>query len=363
MMAISRRRLLYLIATIGGGVFAMSLLRWPWSNRGGVPRTHSNAYSEGGRSLVGVVLGSGRQEDVPRMVRLGVDLIGGINRVEWKGRSVFVKPNCNSNDPYPRTTNPMVVKTVVEMLFEAGASEVKVGDSSNINYDTEDVMRDQGIWEAVEEAGGEVVLFDREEWVHMEIPNARWFKEAFIAKPILEAERLVELPVIKSHDAAGFSMSMKLFVGAVHRDNRVDPRWIPSPKVLHSCGNIQEGIAELNQLFKPDLIVMDGTRSIVAGDPINGVVRDTNLIVTSGDRIVNDIVGLSVIKMYGLWPEVVEKDVWEQGQIRRGLELELGRGNGEAKIVGASLVGEDRLEYILQAVHRISGIPYVKAQV
>ncbi|MFQ6134644.1 MAG: DUF362 domain-containing protein [Nitrososphaerales archaeon] len=381
-MPISRRRIIYLAATVGGAAIVASATgSWLYlsekSKETGsktftrkittkslttttTPKPYlKNPYTEGRKSLVSVVLGTGRQEEVPQMVRGSVDLIGGIEKIDVKGRSVLVKPNTNSNNPHPASTNPIVVGTVVEMMLEAGAAEVKVGDCSNVNNRTRDVMRDQGIQKAVEDAGGEVMFLEEMEYTTVKMPWGRWLTETRISKPVYEAERLIDLPVIKSHNATAFSMSMKNFIGTIHKESRLDPEWRPSTKIFHPCGNPAEAVAELNLLVRPDLIVMDGTRSLVSYGETDdsGEVRDTNMIVASGDRIANDVVGLSVIKSFGLWPDVVDKDVWDQGQIKRGLELGLGRSRDDIKIVSRSLAGQDKLDELLQKIHSITGIP------
>ncbi|MCL4435566.1 MAG: DUF362 domain-containing protein [Thaumarchaeota archaeon] len=390
-MPVSRRRLIYLAVTAGGAVIVLSatggllyLGGKPGAVENGTRTTTANAvtkqlnitstttttstqakmrfsnpYTENGKSLVSVVQGSGRPEDVPEMVKNSVAVIGGIEKIDVKGKKVFVKPNTNSNHPPPAVTSPLIVGTVVKMLMDAGAAEVKVGDCSNINNQTSQVMMDQGIQRAVEDAGGEVVFLDQQEYVTVSMPWGKWLTETRISKPVYEAERLIDLPVIKSHNVAGFTMSMKNFVGAIHKSSRLDPSWLPSTTVFHSCGNPSEAVAELNVLVKPDLIVMDGTKSLVSygeGDDA-GEVRDTNLVVASGDRVANDIVGLSVIKSFGLWPMVTDKDVWAQGTIQRALELSLGQRSDKIKIISKSLVGQEKLDPLLQKIHSISGIP------
>lgn len=183
--------------------------------------------------------------------------------------------------------------------------------------------------------------------------------ETRISKPVYEAERLIDLPVIKSHNVTGYTMSMKNFVGVIHKESRFDPEWRPTTKVFHPCGNPAEAAADLNLLVEPDLIVMDGTKSLVSygEEDDSGEVRDTNMIVASGDRIANDVVGLSVIKSFGIWPDVVDKDVWEQGTIKRALELGLGRRRDDIKIVSKSLAGQDKLNELLYTIHSITGIP------
>ncbi len=387
-MPVSRRRMIYLAAAAGGAVIVLSTtggllyLGGRPGDAGDTTRTTTangvtkqltttttstsrpklkfeNPYTKDGKSLVSVVQGSGRAEDIPDMVRSSVDLIGGIEKIDVKGKRVFVKPNTNSNNPPPAVTNPLVVGTVVKMLVDAGAAEVKVGDCSNINNQTSQVMANQGIQKAVEDAGGEVVFLDQMEYITVQMPWGKWLTETRISKPVYEAERLINLPVIKSHNVTGFTMSMKNFIGTIHKSSRLDPQWLPSTTVFHSCGNPSEAVAELNVLVKPDLIVMDGTKCLASygeGDDA-GEVRETNLVLASGDRVANDVVGLSVIKSFGLWPMVTDKDVWEQGQIQRALDLSLGQRSDGIKIINRSLIGQEKLDPLLEKIHSISGIP------
>ena len=379
-MPLSRRRAIYLASTVGGAAIIVAatggnLYLSGNINESGTTTTRKNttvtstqqintksypknSYLNDDKSLVSVIQGTGNQEDVPKMVRRSVELLGGLEKIDVKNRNVLVKPNTNSNKAHPASINPLVVGTIVEMLVEAGASKVTVGDSSNLNNKTSDVMRDQGIMKAVEDAGGEVMFLEDEEFTTVHIPGGKWLTETRISKPVYEAERLINLPVIKSHNVTNYTMSMKNFVGAIHMESRFDPQWKPSTKVFHACGNPAEAAAELSILVNPDLVIMDGTKSLVSygnGDD-SGEVRDTNLIVASGDRIANDIVGLSIIKSYGIWPEVVDKEVWDQPTIKRALELELGRNKEDIRIIGESLAGEEKLDELMQSIYDLTGV-------
>tara|TARA_B100000315_G_C14538877_1_gene569815 strand:+ start:555 stop:1700 length:1146 start_codon:yes stop_codon:yes gene_type:complete len=378
-MPLSRRRAIYLAATVGGAAIIVAATGGSLYLSGNTnesttttrkvttitssqqinPKSYpKNAYLDEGKSLVSVVQGTGNAEDVPKMVRRSVELLGGLEKIDVRNRSVLVKPNMNSNNAHPASTNPLVVGTIVEMLLDEGAAKVTVGDSSNLNNKTSDVMRDQGIMKSVEDAGGEVMFLEDEEFTTVQIPRGKWLTETRISKPVIEAEKLINLPVIKSHNTTNYTMSMKNFVGIIHVESKFDPNWNPSTKVFHACGNPAEAAAELNVLVNPDLVVMDGTKSLVSygnGDD-SGEVRDTNLIIASGDRIANDIVGLSVIKSYGMWPEVVDKEVWDQPTIRRARELSLGRDKEDIKIIGESLAGEEKLDELIQTIYDLTGV-------
>ncbi len=300
-----------------------------------------NVFMRDNRSLVSVV-GIG---DVREAVDKAVKLIGGFEKLRLKGKDVLVKPNVNSDDPHPATTNPEVVRATVELLYEAGARRVVVGDMSGIYWlPTRRSMEKTGIARAALEAGAELAFFEEEEWVTLAPPQARYIKSFSIPRRIYEAEVLISLPVIKTHRYATYSMSLKNFVGIISGADR---------RKLHTSRYMEEMIAEINLAAAPDLIIMDGTLSMVAGGPTSGSVKETNVILASGDRIAIDVAGLSIVKSFNEWERVAGIGVWEQRQIRRAVELGLGANSCEdVEIVSAGEGDEftQLVEFIKRAI-------------
>ena len=300
-----------------------------------------NVFMRNNRSLVSVV-GIG---DVREAVDKAVKLIGGFEKLRLKGKDVLVKPNVNSDDPHPATTNPEVVRATVELLYEAGARRVVVGDMSGIYWlPTRRSMEKTGIARAALEAGAELAFFEEEEWVTLAPPQARYIKSFSIPRRIYEAEVLISLPVIKTHRYATYSMSLKNFVGIISGADR---------RKLHTSRYMEEMIAEINLAAAPDLIIMDGTLSMVAGGPTSGSVKETNVILASGDRIAIDVAGLSIVKSFNEWERVAGIGVWEQRQIRRAVELGLGANSCEdVEIVSAGEGDEftQLVEFIKRAI-------------
>ena len=69
-------------------------------------------------------------ENAKRDILKAVDSIGGFKKVLSKGDRVLVKPNYNSADAPPASTEPFFLKAIVDLLFENGAGKVVVGESS-----------------------------------------------------------------------------------------------------------------------------------------------------------------------------------------------------------------------------------------
>jgi uncharacterized protein (DUF362 family) len=275
-------------------------------------RPRPNPFVREGKTLVGVVRG----KDVERMVRECVDLIGGIEKLKAQGKTVLVKPNVLSGDPPPTTTNPEVVKSTVRLLYEAGARKVIVGDMSGlVTLPTKKNLESTGIDKAARDAGAEVMDFDEVDWIEVKPPEVRQVRSIHLAKPVYEADVFINLPVVKTHRNATYSICLKNMVGVTHpryRPYRVNPmKW-------------EEVVAEMNLCAHPDLNIVDATTIMVEGGPWQGTARKTHMIIASGDRIAADVVGLGLIKSFNKWEPVSKVSVWDQHQIRHAQSLGLG---------------------------------------
>src|SRR2546426_11814960 len=85
-----------------------------------------NPFMRDGKALVAIVRG----EDPQDMLQAGLNLIGGIGRLDLRRKRVLIKPKVVSDRPPPSTTNPKVVAAVVRLVREAGAQAVTVADRS-----------------------------------------------------------------------------------------------------------------------------------------------------------------------------------------------------------------------------------------
>jgi uncharacterized protein (DUF362 family) len=308
--------------------------------RKGSPGEAENRFRSKGKVLVGIA----GEANVEASVRRAVSLIGGTEKLDVSGKTVLVKPNVVSGKPNPATTNPEVVRAVVKILLEAGAKEVYVGDmSALITLATSSTLRNMeknGLRKAAEEAGAKVVGFENSGWVEVDLPEARYIRKALVTEWLYRVDLVVNLPVLKTHRSAGYSICLKNFIGCTNLRQRpylVNPaRW-------------EELVAEFNLAYCPALNIVDGTVAMIENGPWEGTPAATNLIIASGDRVAADIVGLGIIKAFGRWAMVADKSPWEQKQVRHAMELGLGRpkkdiflavGEGDKKF--SSLIGKVR---------------------
>ena len=117
-------------------------------------------------------------------------------------------------------------------------------------------------------------------------------------------------------------MSLKNSVGLVARFDPQDGYDYMAE--LHSSENQRLMIAEINQTYENDLIVMDATKAFVSGGPESGDLVKPNVILAGKDRVAMDAVGVAILRLFGTTPEVTKGRIFQQEQIARAVELGIG---------------------------------------
>jgi uncharacterized protein (DUF362 family) len=229
------------------------------------------------------------EHDVMSSITTGVDLIGGLEKLISPGDRVMVKPNFNSPDPYPGSTDLDFLKAVVHLLLEAGA-KVIVGESAGgIWRPTRKVMEKLGALRLLTEMGVEVITFEdrANDWVRVKI-EGDYLHQVTVPRSAYEADKMVYLPCMKTHRFARFSLSLKLAVGFMHPGER---------RALH-FRNLEQKVGELSLVWQPDLIIMDGRKAFVSGGPEKGELVEPGVIMTSGDLVAIDVEALKILASY-----------------------------------------------------------------
>lgn len=241
---------------------------------------------------------------------LKVELIGGFKKILSGGETVLLKPNYNTADPYPGSSDPKFVRAVVELLREHGAGQIAIGESTAYLRHRR-VLEAAGLLAVARELGVEVIVYDEDGWERVRV-GGRYLKRVKVAKALRRFERLVYACCPKSHHAAKFTGSLKLGMGLI---GQLDRFW------MH-LRYLQEKIAEMNLAFAPDLILADMRRTFIRGGPAKGELREPGLILASGDRVALDVEAIKIIQTYP--GHTLPTDPWMLPQIAQAAELGIG---------------------------------------
>lgn len=270
----------------------------------------STPYMTNGRFLVSKVVA---EADLKTSIQQAVNLIGGLHKVIEPGDKVTIKPNLNTADPYPASSDPAFIKALGEFILDAGASKIEIIESSTMKTSTRGVAQRIGLDVVAEELDADFIFLDEHDWVKVKFPRGKYLKSGSIGKPILDIQKLVLAPCLKTHFIAGFTGSMKLFVGWIKHSQRIR---------MHAR-KLQPKIADLASYFNPDLIVMDARTCFVTRGPSSGTCSTPGVILASGDMVSVDVEGVKIIQCCNA-KNKLDMDVWDIPQIKRAVEIGIG---------------------------------------
>ena len=224
--------------------------------------------------------------------RKALEALGGITRFVKKGQRVVIKPNMSfaKTPDFAATTHPLVVVAVAKACIEAGAREVLVLDHTLQRAEL--CLERTGIRDACKQhvPGVHVLaLQDRKFFREIRIPQGKVLDRVEVLTDILDNAVLINVPVAKSHSATGVSLGLKGLMGLI---------W--DRESFHSRFNINQGIADLATVIKPQLTILDATRAMASGGPGGpGDVKKPNLIVAGVDPVAVDSYGVGIVPWYG----------------------------------------------------------------
>jgi len=252
-------------------------------------------------------------EVLKEFIGKAVNKIGGFAKFIAKGDVVLLKPNFNTADPYPASTDLNFLKAATELIYEAGAKLAIIGDSCTMTMNTGKVMKKLGVFELEKmEPTPRVMVFEEKNWIKKEIPGAKFLKTVNVPEILDRVDKVIFLPCLKTHFQARYTGALKLAVAFMK----------PSQRVALHLRNIQEKIAELNSIIRCDLALMDARKCFINNGPSHGEIREPGLIMASSGRTVIDIEGAKIIQSFeGNSLKGVEPT--ELPQIKRAIELGL----------------------------------------
>ena len=241
------------------------------SAESGRPATANNGFMVEG-------VGETSDYDVKELTRKTFEAAGGISKFISKGDVVVVKPNISwaRRPEMAASTNPTVMEAVIELCQEAGARKVRIAD--NTIHDVRRCFALTGAGMVAKKTGAELIYPRSSLMRRMKLQGNRldiW--PVFV--PLVEADKVINLPVAKHHSLSVLTLGMKNWIGAVGgRRNK-----------LHQ--DIHMTIVDLAQFFNPTVTLIDGIRIMTRNGPSGGSTSDVvqkNTLILSNDPVAAD---------------------------------------------------------------------------
>jgi uncharacterized protein (DUF362 family) len=189
--------------------------------------------------------------------------LGGMKQFVKPKQTVVIKPNIGWDTSPERAanTNPLLVGRIVEHCIMAGAKTVYVFDNTCNEWTR--CYKNSGIEDAVKKAGGIMVPGNSEGYYHpVTIEKGKMLKNAKVHEKILESDVFINVPILKSHDGAKLTISLKNLMGVV---------W---DRGFWHANDLQQCIADFATFKKPTLNIVDAYRVMKRNGPRGVSVAD-----------------------------------------------------------------------------------------
>ncbi|MBQ7606543.1 MAG: DUF362 domain-containing protein [Desulfovibrionaceae bacterium] len=223
--------------------------------------------------------------------RTAVDALGGMSAFVRRGQKVVIKPNMSFSASVGRavTTHPDVVRELMVLCLEAGASSVRVLDHAF--RDGKQPLEYSGILPACEAVlpGCCHNLTRSRHYSQFNLSNAKDMRANAVMTDVLDADVLIACPVAKSHSSTGVSLSLKGQMGL-----------ILDRGCMHGHYDLDTSIVDLASALKPALSIIDASRVLSTNGPYGpGKVLTPGEIIASADPVAADALAVSSYTWYG----------------------------------------------------------------
>lgn len=244
--------------------------------------------------------------DVGKSVEEAVELVGGLK--VSPGERVLVKPNiCYMKNPHNMVlTDFRIIRAVVEMVKKQ-TDKVLVVESDNISGSAEKRALESGLLELLRELDVEFMNLSTDEVEVHEVAGAK----LQIPKTVLEADRIVNLPKMKTSGPTQVTLSLKNLFGLLANQDK---------KKLHRV--LDEVLPYLGKVIRQDMIVVDGVVAMEGNGPLVGNPVQLGVVVAGVDPVAVDS---TCARIMGFDPKEVKHLV---------RAVEMGVGSMDAEVVG-----------------------------
>ena len=226
-----------------------------------------------------------RGTDPTANVRRALEALGGMESFVQRGETVLIKPNVgwNRTPEQAGNSNPEVVAEIVRHVVAAGAARVWVSDVPVMS--AERCFARSGISEAAGAAGARVIIPERRGFKRV-LVDGNFLRSAQVYWAFLEADRVINVPIVKQHSAAGGTMAMKNWYGVLGG----------LQVQLHQ--RLDESIVDLAAMMRPTLTVLDATRVLRSNGPSGGSLDDVerrDTVAVGVDEVALDSFGATLL--------------------------------------------------------------------
>ncbi|MDI9456519.1 MAG: DUF362 domain-containing protein [Bacillota bacterium] len=227
-------------------------------------------------------------------IRRAIEMCDGFKELTPE-KKVLLKPNLVMWDealPYPKfgvITTAVVVEEMVKLLKEHGCSDITIAEATtedkDINSGTMAAYRGMGYPYLEKKYGVKLCDLNRGPYEKIEFDGF----SLSIAAPVLEADFIINLPVLKTHNSTKVTLGFKNLKGCLARRSKV---FCHHPEIP-----LDRFIQRIGEKLAPALTLIDGIYALDRGPAVNGTAHRADLLIASRDMFAADVTGTMLLGM------------------------------------------------------------------
>lgn len=230
-------------------------------------------------------------EEIYRLLKDGLSMLGGIGSLIGKQEKILLKPNLVRKAEVERAviTHPEVMGALARILREEGYEHIVCGDSCGIGTANK-TMAGTGMEKQMEKYRIPVTDFSRP--AKVDYPQGHQAKQFVLAQDVLDADAIINVCKMKTHALERVTGAVKNMYGCVCGLQKAKGHTI-----YPNADSFARMLIDLNQLLKPRLYIMDGIVAMEGNGPTSGDPVQMGIILISSDPIALDAVFCNLVHL------------------------------------------------------------------
>ena len=237
------------------------------------------------RALVAIA----KEPEIQASVTKVFDLMGGVTNMIEKGSTVVLKPNAGHAAPAESAvcTNPETLRAVIHEVRKAQPRSIVVAESAAVGCDTMECYQLSGIAKVCEEENVEMIDIKKDkDLVNVAVRGYKSnIKHAKIPRFLLEADHIINLPILKAHASMVFSCALKNIKGTVQDAVHV---------TMHQQ-NLTMAMMDVWYAVRPDINIVDAINVASGFSPHTPTPLHVGVIMGSYDPVALDMIACDVV--------------------------------------------------------------------
>jgi len=202
-----------------------------------------------------------------------------------KAKAIFIKPNIVSLEPYPTTTHPETLDTLLTLLSN---KNLIIGDGHAIDTGyTKNIIANSPLKQICNKHSLTLTNLYNKKMKKFTSSRGYQLKTSTLAN---ECDYVISIPVLKVHKQCGLSGALKNQFGYLSKLDRI---------LMHSkIKDIHKGIAEVNLANKTDLFIVDAIETLTKAQECRhgGCKANLNTMIAGTDPVALDTHGHKLLQ-------------------------------------------------------------------